>query len=281
VWLSATRLGSAPQYQWLFRKPLPIWSYATFTQNIFMGRRGGFGAEWLGVTWSLAVEEQFYLFVPLVIYLLPRRLLFYLLVCAVLAAPVLRCLSGDFNNFVNTPWRADSLLSGASLAVLVRWKPFIDGLRDHRLAMRALFGILMAGAAVMTVHPKEFGEFDHFWLAGLYTVFIAIAFAGTEQAMTKVLRFPVLVWLGQLSYGIYMFHQAISGLLHGWLGHGEPQLTSARDIEITLLSLALTLILAAISYYFFEKPILHFGRQFQYLPKLSDDAAARTVQSPL
>ena len=62
--LSATNLSTSPSFRWLLHDPFPIWSYATFTQNILMGARGGFGPHWLGITWSLAVEEQFYLFVP-------------------------------------------------------------------------------------------------------------------------------------------------------------------------------------------------------------------------
>jgi peptidoglycan/LPS O-acetylase OafA/YrhL len=42
----------------------PIWSYFTFTQNFFMAGMSGIGAHWLSPTWTLAVEEHFYLIVP-------------------------------------------------------------------------------------------------------------------------------------------------------------------------------------------------------------------------
>jgi peptidoglycan/LPS O-acetylase OafA/YrhL len=47
--------------EWLFHEHLPLLSYATFSQNFFVGARGTFGPHWLRITWSLAVEEQFYL----------------------------------------------------------------------------------------------------------------------------------------------------------------------------------------------------------------------------
>jgi peptidoglycan/LPS O-acetylase OafA/YrhL len=61
VALGATQ---SSRLSWIFHDPLPLWSYATFTQNVFMGLRGDFGPFWLGMTWSLAVEEQFYCFIP-------------------------------------------------------------------------------------------------------------------------------------------------------------------------------------------------------------------------
>ena len=65
--------SNVPGLWWLFYTPMPLWSYATFTQNFFMAVAGGTGANWMGVSWSLAVEEQFYLVLPLVVYLLPKR----------------------------------------------------------------------------------------------------------------------------------------------------------------------------------------------------------------
>lgn len=67
LFLIIVRLGifrSIPSLEHLFADPLPVWSYVTFTQNFVMTSSYRFGAEWLGVTWSLAIEEQFYLILP-------------------------------------------------------------------------------------------------------------------------------------------------------------------------------------------------------------------------
>jgi peptidoglycan/LPS O-acetylase OafA/YrhL len=266
VLLSATSIGVSPSYRRLFEDPFPLWSYATFTQNLFMGARGDFGANWLNMTWSLAVEEQFYLVVPLLIYFLPRRNLHCVLVVAILAAPVLRSALPGFRAFVYTPWRSDSLLSGVLLALLVRWPPFMSAVRQRRRFVSSLFLVLLAGAAVMTRHEHEFGAFNHLWLAGLYSVFVLIAFAGAEPRIDSLLRSSVLVWFGKLSYGIYMFHQAVSGLLHGALRHSEPTIRTLSDAAITVMAFFITMLLAAFSYYFFERPILRFGHRHQYSP---------------
>jgi peptidoglycan/LPS O-acetylase OafA/YrhL len=265
--LTTTTFFRSPSFHWLFRPAFPLWSYVTFTQNIFMGARSDFGPAWLGVTWSLAVEEQFYLFVPFLVYFLSRRALVSVLVLAVLAAPLLRCLSPGFHANVDTPWRADSLLSGALLAVLVRWPPFVSNVRHARGFLLTLFAALLAGTAIMTLRAAGFGAFDHFWLAGLYSTLILIAFLGTEPVLERMLGSPILVWFGQLSYGIYMFHEPVSGLLHGYLRHGEPEIHTLSDAGITLAALGITLALAALSFRFFETPFLRFGHQAKYLPE--------------
>ena len=51
----------------------PIWSYFVFAQNFFMAASDGIGAHWLAPTWTLAVEEHFYLLVPALFFIVPRR----------------------------------------------------------------------------------------------------------------------------------------------------------------------------------------------------------------
>jgi peptidoglycan/LPS O-acetylase OafA/YrhL len=278
---SKTSLSTSPSFQWLLHDPLGLWSYVTFTQNILMGARGDFAPGWLGITWSLAVEEQFYLFMPLLIFLLPRRILLSVFMLGIVAAPILRCSSGGFHAFVDTPWRADSLLAGASLAVLVRWRPFMDAVQGHRRLLLSLFVALLVGVGVMSLRPVPFGAFNFSWLAGLYAVFILIAFADTEPLFGNVLRFPLLVWFGQLSYGMYMFHQAVIRVLHRVFSHGAQQLRTPSDVGIAILALFITLLLAMFSYHYFERPILRLGHRLQYSPKPRGEATLRGVSNAI
>jgi peptidoglycan/LPS O-acetylase OafA/YrhL len=75
---------------------------------------------------------------------------------------------------------------------------------------------------------------------------------------------PILGWFGRYSYGIYMFHQPMSGLLHGIIRGSEPGIKSLDDAGVTLLAFVSTLVLAVISYYCMERPILSFGHRFIY-----------------
>jgi peptidoglycan/LPS O-acetylase OafA/YrhL len=158
---------------WLFHSPLPLWSYATFTQNVLMASRQTMGSGWLEVTWSLAVEEQFYLVIPLLIWLLPRRQLAVVAVLLVFLAPLLRSTWGSwFQGYLLTPWRGDSLLTGTLLAIAVRNQAVLSLLRANIPALYAVFFCLLAGVVVMSIRPGGFGGPGPYgaatqtWLAG-------------------------------------------------------------------------------------------------------------------
>ena len=267
ICFSATAMSTSPAFEWLFDKPMPIWSYATFTQNFFMGHRGYLGAQWLGVTWSVAVEEQFYIFVPLLIYLLPRRILFCVLMAGVLAAPLLRQLYPPLHAYVITPFRADDLLSGACLALLVRSRSFVEAVKQHHRSLLVLLLLLAAGAGALTWWHTRLTALIPFWFAGLYTVFVLIAFADTQPLIGQVLRFQPLVWFGQRSYAFYMFHEIVDGLCHGLIRHATREMRTLSDVGVTLLALVISLLLAELSYRFFEGPILRYSHRFQYRPE--------------
>ncbi|MGA3067688.1 MAG: acyltransferase, partial [Tepidisphaeraceae bacterium] len=256
--------ASSAAFHWLFENRLPLWSYATFTQNFFMGHRGTYGGNWLGCTWSLAVEEQFYLVIPLLVYFLPRRAFAIVAIAAVVAAPLLRFLSPGLHAFVDTPFRSDSLLSGALLALLVRRPLLVSWIMERRGPLRMLFAFLLSGAGVMAWRQDYFGVFRHSWLAMLYAAFILIAYLDTEPRLTRLLSSRVLVWFGRCSYGIYLIHMPVSGLLHGLFRHRPPELLDWPGAVLTLVSLAITLALAAASFRFLESPILRLGRRAKY-----------------
>lgn len=269
VLVSRTRLGSAPAVTWLFHNPMPIWSYSTFTQNITMAERGTLGANAIDATWSLAVEEQFYLIIPFLIYFLSETALIATLTGLILIAPILRLFWPGVPAFVLTPFRSDSLLTGALLAVAVRSHSFVWFAREHRRSLTFGFLVFLAGAAGLTIHPPllQGDAFTHLWLAGLYVCLILIAFIDAEAWLIRPLRWRIMIWLGQLSYGIYLIHKPAVGALFGiWRGTA-PIIRTWSDAVLTLAAFALTLLLAVVSFRFFESPITRLGHSFLYTPK--------------
>ena len=68
----------------------PLWTFATFTQSLPIALHGFGGPRWMAMTWSLAIEEQFYLFFPFAVYFLPRRWLVAVVLAGLVVAPILR-----------------------------------------------------------------------------------------------------------------------------------------------------------------------------------------------
>ena len=251
----------------LFRTgEVPLWSYAVYLQNVYMGMHTSFGPEWLAVSWSLAVEEQFYLLFPLVVRIMPASRLPFVFLWFIIMAIYLRSSLPGFTAFINTPWRADSLMIGAMSAWFVRQPGFLSHVVRHRYLVFGLFGLLLAGALVTNVSPnRPFSlPFTYLWLALLYAMLMLICISFRNSFIAGIFRNRVLIWLGSISYGVYLFHQPVSGIVHGLLRHGPPYIVFWSDVPVTLLALCITLGLAHLSYHYFEKRILRYGRSRSY-----------------
>src|SRR5260221_12105988 len=88
--MSAAVAHGSQRFEWMSVHRLPRWPYWIFLQNIWMVKSNSLGAFGLGVTWSLTVEEQFYLTLPLVVRILERQRLKVFAICGVVLAPLLR-----------------------------------------------------------------------------------------------------------------------------------------------------------------------------------------------
>lgn len=252
-------------FSWLFQDPLPLWSYATFTQNIQMALQGTFGPNWLGITWSLAVEEQFYLLMPLLVHACSRRTLTVILVSALISAPLLTWLWPGFHSYVCLPWRCESIVAGSLLALGYRNDAAMRVMQRKGL-LPGLFVFFLAGVGVMIVDPNVFGVFAHVWWAGLYSSFVMLTLAREQGFLARMVRRPTLFWFGLLSYGIYMLHQLVSGLIHGLIRGAAPGMITPADMGVTLAAFVATLAIASLSHRYLELPILRKGKRFNYVP---------------
>jgi len=250
------------QNDWLFSQELPLLSYLTLTQNFFMHNLG-FGPHWLGVTWSLAIEEQFYLFIPLIVWACNRRQLIGVLIFAIVLSPVLRWQVGNLGSYVFPFTRADAIMMGGLIAILIRNRATWLIWRSYFRRWVILAGVCLLGIAYLMTRNAGVGDiYLHFLLALFFSSVVVISLASRYSAMNKFLLNPVLVWMGLRSYGIYLFHQPVSGLVNQWMkGQGAPTLESFSDLKVTLVSLLLVLVLSEVSFRYFESFFLRLGRK--------------------
>ena len=255
--------------------PFPWWAYATFTQNFWMAHVGLFGPSGIGITWSLAIEEQFYLTIPLVIRKIrPRNLLTVLLV-VIACAPWLRVLLHSsmaypgLASYVLTPTRADALTLGVLAALLVRNPTFWNWLQSNRRLLWSATGIFFAGMVYMTwqgydalSYPMTTWGFT--WLAAFYTCLLLIAVSSTGGLVSRLLQTGWLMRLGTLAYCSYLVHVAFMNALRHPLKAHFPQYPVAAWLVGGVLGTALTLTVASLSYKYFEKPLLKRGHEYSY-----------------
>jgi peptidoglycan/LPS O-acetylase OafA/YrhL len=252
------------QYGWLFHDLMPWWSYVSFTQNIMMGFRETFGGHFLGVTWSLAVEEQFYLLAPLLIICLGKRKWIFGVVSLIAVAFVLRLISPGFHTYVNVLFRMDSLLIGATIAIVCRNEAVWAILEKSR----NLIGVLFLQVLILTVILQFGAGFRHFmfgWFALLYGLFLLSVLLFQGERVVGFLRLRLLAFFGMISYSLYMLHQLVLGLMHGWIGNGTPpSLETSTAVTITIISFILSALVAWVSTRTYEAYFLRMGRSQQY-----------------
>jgi peptidoglycan/LPS O-acetylase OafA/YrhL len=262
-------------FDWLFGKPLPLWSYLTFTQNFTMVHERSFGAGWLGVTWSLAVEEQFYLVLPLMIYIVPTRKLPWVLLFFVLLAPVLRTIifynhpRPSFPTFMLMPCRADSLLIGVLCAYITRQANLIRFVKEHLALLYILCVILLLGVAALTVADQNVGSwamttYGYSIFACLYACVLLIAITEKRGIVSGITRFKALRSLGIIAFGVYLWHQVISGIIHALFLRQAPQMHNWLEGSISIIAILLTLIVAQVSWSFVEKPFVSMGHSIRW-----------------
>jgi peptidoglycan/LPS O-acetylase OafA/YrhL len=252
---------------WLLAGEIPLLSYLTFTQNFFMAFKG-FGNNWLGVTWSLAIEEQFYLIIPVMVWLLNRKQLLFFFLCAICLAPLFRIMVGIAGAYVLPFARADSILMGGAAAIIVRDSRIYTRIAQNKGYLLGAFIVFLIGAAVLTLKLNNFTDmFNHLWLGVLFSLLIVVAIINKESYLNNLLLSNrILVWFGLRSYGIYLIHQPISGLAHQYFnGSSMPRYSSFSDFSITVLSFIIVLIVAELSYRYFESIFLRYGKKYSYI----------------
>ncbi len=261
---------------WLFANPMRWYSYPTFTQNLWMANWGYLGPAALSITWSLAVEEQFYLTLPALIRFVRSAALPYVLGAGILAAPLLRIAliiwrpHDQTPLYVLLPCRMDALLLGVFAAYMFRKPGFTQKLYARRKTLWAAFGVLTAGLSYFATTPNFFSvpmaSVGYDWLALFYLTAMIIALVNTQSWLAGMLRWSWLRSLGTIAYGAYLFHYLIYGLCMAYLRGHEGYLQNLPDAAVTLLALALTILLTTLSWRLFEKPIVRWGHQLQYTP---------------
>lgn len=223
----------------------------------------------LGITWSLAIEEQFYLIWPLLFTLvlrfkLGRRWILYILTLLIALIPLHRNILEEqgasiFRLYYASDTRADTLLIGCLVGLLISWN-LLPHDRRFEILMRSLaaVAVIFLGYLVGTTSWTYFTLCrwgGHTLVAISIALILAVVITSPPKFALSVLRFAPLVWIGRISYGLYLWHWPARWFIYP--KNGLPS-SAGQLLTVVVLSLSLT----TLSYYFVEKPFLRWKKRF-------------------
>ena len=273
-WL-AVGSSAQPVFSGILAGTMPFWTYPLFIQNFWLAAAGTFGTGWLAPTWSLCVEEQFYLTLPSIVRFFSRRALIGFVISGIAAAPLFRMIlyrsspTGWIGSDVLLFCRADALLFGVLCALLFRSRRWSRRISGSSYWFPGLLLTLLGLAVFLTKIGPDFWRvelvsFGYTSLAALYACLLLFVCTRPAHFLAAVARWRVLRWLGSIAYGTYLFHMPIQALTFALVRRGAPQIDNFSSLVLTLAALAVTLVLAHLSWNFFESRLVKFSHRARY-----------------
>lgn len=208
-------------------------------------------------TWTLAIEEQWYLLLPLaLVVVLPRlrrsRLAWAFGALALLSALEMAWLANPQTDgsrvYYGTDTRLQSLLVGATLAVVLT-PGVLQRIRPaaNWIAPAALVGLM--GFMILVSDQSAWIYTGGFLLfAGLSAALLASMQAHPAGLVARLFSLPAVVWVGKLSYGLYLWHWPVYVIL-------SPARVGFSGVGLLALRFAVTFAVAVASYYLVEMPV--------------------------
>lgn len=239
-----------------------LWWYILYLVNFHCIKIQAWGVA--GLFWSLSVEEQFYMVWPFVILFIPNKRLPAVIIFAVFLSLGAKTYWAIINVSFWTPYMhplgsLDALALGGLLAYLYQFhqellrklvhNQFIICLIIFQLIALIAIGYIADGHKIYDIGIRtSFGLFS-MWLIGG-------AIFGFGGILGLILNSRPLQYIGKISYGIYLFHNFVPGIL---LGLEYPKDDNLRFIIYAVVTVGI----ASLSWYAFESPILKLKSRFE------------------
>jgi peptidoglycan/LPS O-acetylase OafA/YrhL len=269
--------GAGPGQRWLFQNQgvrgiglgepnrIPLWSYAIYLQNWWMAGTNTWGPGWLGITWSLAVEEQFYLVLPIVLLWIRPKWIGAVSLACIVAAPLFRLATPGLGAYCLLPSRIDALMTGVLIAWLLRLDMIVVFI-NRRFTYMAT-GLLVAcfGFFGMLIkRPWTSGNLTYSFLALFYGLVLIVAITFPSYWLSRIFHWVWLGAIGRISYGIYLLHMGFVGIAHILIFQKPPEIRTASDAVVSIGAILAAICAAYLSFKFIERRLIAIGHRYKY-----------------
>ena len=252
------------------------WWYWLYGSN-FLVAKEGFRHIILGPTWSLAIEEQFYLVWPLLVFFFSRKSMMVVSASCILLSVILRIVL--FNDgvhptsiYVMTPTRLDGLASGAFVALAARGPRGLQGLIPWAYGLAAILTPIVGYFLCIGHLNKKLPNMILYGYVSVALLFAALFVLILRQRpgslLYKIFSSRFLCIFGKYSYALYLFNRPLVGLVDKYLFNYRdfPRIWGSSipgQIVYTLIITAISFAMAIVSWHIFEK---HFLKLKKYFP---------------
>lgn len=275
AWIALSRMHhvSAAAFQ-EFRAEAPyLFSYTSNFYPLFHGELTKYGT---GHFWSLAVEEQFYLVWPLLLYLTPRQHLMKLSLGLFVVASLIRlgAIAGGMSTtaiYTLLPMRMDALLAGA-IPAIASVSGRLETLRRPAAWIASICGPLAIAVLAIFGPSAASAEVEAVGFPLLSLTFGAIVVLAATSKQPSPLSGGPLAFLGKYSYGLYVTHVLVRSLLLAVMPSGAGGHTLGWLAMFAGIGMITAIGVAVVVYHLVERPFLDLKRLFGY--------AARSVPEP-
>lgn len=250
-----------------------VWFWSHF-QNWLLVHKGPAPVPFLSHFWSLAIEEQFYLFWPLLLFFIKKlNVLRNVIIGLIATAIIIRITTWMASPheveafYCSTFTRMDSLLMGCLLAVHMK-----QGFEVPKWLIKTItagFICLIAASLLLFGNLRQdnllFPTIGYSLTAAFFTCMLYVLLKKEESLVNILSKMKPLSFIGRISYGMYVYHIPIYLVLGALLSEplklqiGSNALTA---LIISALSVILTIAASAASFYIVERPILNLKKHF-------------------
>jgi peptidoglycan/LPS O-acetylase OafA/YrhL len=254
---------------------MPWYTYLSFTNNIWIAKHN-FMEAFASPTWSLAIEEQFYLTLPLLVRMVKPKYFPALVAALITGIAGFRMAMGfahavtPIQSYVLSWFRADALMIGVACALAVRSDAMVGFITQRSwvlyLALATFGGIILStGCALQPDTAAPINTYGFTVVALFFATLLLVAILLPHHPIARALRFRPLRSLGKLAYCVYLLH--VSALLATFSVMNDTTLAHnvvARWIA-GLACLCVVLVVATISWNLLESRMIQMGQRFTYL----------------